>query len=186
MSNLNPESDYSNLSNSMDFVLWQFKKGLRTSLPANIVEYDAQTKRAVVRPSIKTLSTNGELMQKALIRDVPILQPSAGGFVLNFPINEGDPILLIISERGLTLFKKTFEESDPAPLVVMNPADAVGIVGFGSLEITPSTDKGVSLQKDDGSSYINIDNSGNVNVKCGTFTITADHYVVDAGRIDYL
>ena len=185
MSQLNPESDYSNFSTAFDFVINQFKKSLRTAIPANIVEYDETTKRATVLPAIKVMLTDGSTHSKAKIQNVPVLQPSAGGFCINFPVKEGDAVLLVFNDRGLNEFKKTFKESDPAPLVVQNPSDAIALLGFGALEITPSTNDGVSLQNESGENYLNIKNDGSVNVKCSSFNVTTGHYNVTAGRVDY-
>ena len=94
MSNLNPERHYSSLPEALAFVLEQFVKTLNICLPANIVTYDAATRRASVQPAIYTMLTDGALIEPPIIGNVPVVWPGGGGFVATCPLAGrrcGDP-----------------------------------------------------------------------------------------------
>jgi hypothetical protein len=172
VSNLNNEQYYEDFSESLDFILEQFKKGFNTSLPAIIQSYDSTTKRAQVLPAIKRLFTDGTSQSLPILIDVPIIFPSAGGFTITMPITKGDSVLLIFTQRGITNFKNQFTESMPTNSL-LSIQDAVAIVGFGALQITPSSSTGCTMQNNQGSNAVIIED-GKVEIKKGSNTVIVD------------
>ena len=56
MSNRNPDIEYDNAPQSLPFVIFEtFKEVLHTAMPGVVVSYDAETKRAVVQPGLRTV-----------------------------------------------------------------------------------------------------------------------------------
>lgn len=172
MSNLNKEILYDTFSDSVDFILEQFKKGMNTSLPAIVQSYDSSTKRTTVLPAIKRLFTDGTSQSLPILVDVPIIFPSAGGFTITMPISKGDTVLLMFTQRGITNFKQQFTESMPTNSL-MAIHDAVAIVGFGALSITPASSSGCTMQNNAGSNAIIVE-SGKVEIKKGSNTVVID------------
>jgi hypothetical protein len=172
MSNINNEQNYESFSESIEFILDQFKKTLNTSLPGVVQSYDHNTKRAVILPAIKRLFTDNTSQSLPLLVDVPVIFPSAGGYTVTMPITKGDGVVLLFSQRGLTNFKKQFDEAMPTDSLLAIH-DAVAIVGFGALSITPSSSSGCTMQNNDGTNAVIIESS-KVEVKKGNNTLVID------------
>lgn len=111
------------------------------SLPGVIHDFDPQTARVSVYPAIDYLiqqTPESEITSRArpVIHDVPVVYPSGAGFSMTFPLAEGDPVLLIFSQRGLEDFKerllrnKSVANSRPDEKVFFSVKDAMAIPGF--------------------------------------------------------
>ena len=178
MGNKDPEKNYSNLTDALQFVFEQMLKSLYVDIPGIIESYDNTTKRAIVRPAIKLKRTTGQLESQASIVDVPVIWPGGGGFILYSQLVVGNPVTIWFSQRGITQFKETFVESSPG-IGLFNKEDAYIVAGFGALNITPATDAGISMQSDNGQNYIVIEDDiikivthGTVSVECATLNAT--------------
>ena len=163
MSNINEDGAYSQLSTAIRFSQEQFLKEINTAIPANVIEYVPTKKRALVQPAINILLTDGSERRRPPIVDVPFLWPSTGGYVVHAPVAKGDPVMLIISQRGMTRFKENFQLSscadDPG---ILSMRDAVAIPGFGDIQISDPQPDALTCQSEDGRQYISINKNGNI------------------------
>ena len=184
MSNLDREIDYRSLTTALDFVFEQRFKDLYTSMPGIVEAYNPQTKRVRVRGAIRIAKTNGTFETRKPVVNVPVVFPSGGGYVLHFPIRPGDAVLLLFSMRGLAEFNRTHAEANPTMSSLLSEKDAVAIPGFGSLEVSPATTTGMSIQTEDGQQSIVIED-GSIHINTiGALTINADTITMTAKRID--
>ena len=177
MSNRNPDSNYDQLYQSIDFFLRQRFKDLHTAIPGTIVSYDSITKRAIVQPALDMLDTSGNRVTRAALADVPVLHPSGGGYVVHLPLVANDAVMILFSERGISHFKQTYQVEAPEFSVVMSETDGVAIPGFGALTITPAG-PGLVAQTEDGGTYIQIDGT-KIKIKCATFEVEAGTVTID-------
>jgi len=69
------------------------------SMPCKIVSYNRATHLATVKPLVNFKYANGPTVEWKTIPDVEIRRIMAGGFVIDFPINEGDTGWLIAVDR---------------------------------------------------------------------------------------
>ena len=156
MSNRDPDAHYESLNQWFDFAALEWAKTyLHTVMPGIVESYDAEKKRATVQPAINLL-LNDEArttMAKPAIQNVPVVQTSGGGFLIQVPLKKGDAVLLFFSERGMDKFKETFEVADPLPNAFFDIRDAIAMPGFGAMEVTPVTTTGLSIQTEDGETY---------------------------------
>jgi len=147
---------------------------VHTALPGIVDTYDATSRRARVTPAIRILLDDGSLLDRPPIPDVPVLFPAGGGLSLTFPLERGDPVLLVFSQRGMDGFKIAFTASAPSRGPIMDMSDAVALAGFGSAITTPASVTGASLQTDDGATSVVVEPNGEVNVvAAGPVTIRA-------------
>ena len=174
MGNKDPEKNYDNLTDALQFVFEQMLKSLYIDIPGIIESYNNATKRAIVRPAVKLKRTTGQFESQASIVDVPVIWPGGGGFILYSQLVVGNPVTIWFSQRGIEQFKETFAESSPG-IGLFNKEDAYVVPGFGALSITPATSTGISMQSDDGQNYIVIEDDvikivtpGAVTVECAT------------------
>ena len=179
MSNKDSDSDYSQLPTALRFALRQFSKGLRTAIPAHIVEYDAPSKRAVILPAIQFRMTDNSLLDRAPIGNVPVIHPAGGGYVLHFPLKAGDPVMLLFSERGIGEFKRAYGKSPPDLDSLLSEKDAVAIPAFGALTIAP-VGSGVALQTEQGDVSIEVNKAGFVEIiATGMVKVTAPSVIIE-------
>ena len=164
MSTQNPELDYSNLTDVLDFVVDEKLKQIHTAMPGRIVDYDPRTKRATVQPAIDWLMTDGSTRRRPVISNVPVMQPSAGGMTVLLPVRQGDPVMLLVSERGLTEFKRSLQESRPDVSRFFSLGDSVALLGFGAREIGPAYTDAVCIQAEDNSSHIALREDGRTEI----------------------
>lgn len=192
MSNFNEESRFENLTEALSFIFEQQMKGIYTCLPGVVVSYNAATKRAKITPAIKRLLTTGEALDLPDVVDVPICFPTGGGFSLLFPVKAGDACLLMFSQRGIENFKLTYAAEKPDEgLFALN--DAIAIMGFGPLSLTPASATGASLQSDDGANFVTVESgkvtietTGEVIVNCASAEINANTLINGNLQVDGL
>ena len=178
MSQRDPDVDYQRLDQALDFWLRQFLKQVHTSVPGIVRRYTDSSKRAEVQIALNLLigrysaAERPESHERPTILDVPVLQPSAGGYVVHFPLRAGDAVMLLFSERGLDAFKQRYAVSDPTPGAFFLERDAVAIPGFGARSISPAG-SGVTVQTEDGRQSVEVNASGNINITATT-AVTID------------
>lgn len=76
---------------------------VRTSMAGEVVSFDANTMTATVRPAVRVQAVDSdsrpEVDELPDLEDVPVLYPSAGGFLLYIPLSAGDPVRIEFSEE---------------------------------------------------------------------------------------
>jgi hypothetical protein len=106
---------------------------VHTAMPGKVESYDAATQTVSVKPQLKTAYPDGEgdYTHKDLpvIPNVPVAFPRAGGFFVSFPIQKGDFVLLVFSERSIQAWRDKGTAVEPGDLG-LHPLDgAVAIPG---------------------------------------------------------
>jgi len=160
LSNRDPEIRRNKVSSSVRFVLGQFQKSPNTAIPGIVHAYDPGTRRATVQPAIDLLMTDGTRMSQPLIPNVPVVWPATRQWTLVAPLAAGDAVMLVISQRGLTDFKRRFRQAAPDVDRIMSLSDAVAIPGFGPTQITPASAEGIALQSADGETSLTLEPDG--------------------------
>ena len=151
--------------------------GVRTLVPGMVEEYDADTKRAVVQLIIKQSFIDGSTAPRAPLVDVPIIQPSTGGFMVHLPVNEGDIVAVAFTQTGLSTFKRDWGNGE---LVEPVPASAfTDTIAFpwGMYNYSPIANEGIVLQNAEGTAYIQIkDDEIILKVGRGNARLREDHF----------
>lgn len=173
MSNKDDNTDYSQLTTALGFILDQRFKELHTAVPGLVINYTPSTRRATVQSAIQMRLTDGQLLSRPAIANVPVIHPSGGGYTMHVPLVKGDPVLLIFSERGISAFKaRAHTEAPPDQDALLSEKDAIAIPGFGPQSITPSGN-GLVAQTNNGDTWIEV-NQGVINIEAATINITGD------------
>lgn len=80
--------------------------GINTCIPGVIVSVDDLKSLMIsVQPTINMKFKDGQVQEFPSITSVPLLMPSSSTSAVTFPVNVGDPVLLIFSQRGTDTFK---------------------------------------------------------------------------------
>ena len=84
--------------------------------------------RIDVQPVVNKKYIDGEILEYPEILSVPIQFPSSSTSALTFPINQGDNVLLVFSQKGLDVFKSGATSAhDPIDMRGFDKRDAIAI-----------------------------------------------------------
>jgi len=99
-----------------EFIDYYFTQ-IHTSIPGVVTEYDAKKRRATVQPSLKRRAGNKEYIAFPLLIDVPVLFPGTKKWTIHFPLEKGDEVSVVFSERALEAWKDVGQDDieDPDP-----------------------------------------------------------------------
>lgn len=107
---------------------------VNTAIPARIISYNPETQEAEVEPVIKKRYKNGKVVRRAPITGVPVVFPAAGGGIISFPVQAGDTVLLIFSQRSIDRWVRSGGEPvDPGDNRKHDISDAIAIPGLFTL-----------------------------------------------------
>jgi hypothetical protein len=84
---------------------------VHVSLPGRVVSYDLTTQTAAVQPIVRARFRSEddtvETYQLPVLPAVPVAFPQGGGCSITWPLQQGDDVLLVVSERSLDEWKAT-------------------------------------------------------------------------------
>ena len=104
---------------------------LRVALPGIVLEYDAETQRAVIQPGLRVrLTAEGDPVPLPVLRDVPVFVPRFSDPSLTLEIRAGDLCLLVFGDINMDGFLKTGSAVVPASGRMHDLSDAFAFVGF--------------------------------------------------------
>lgn len=174
------EADFNNasLDDSIEMALFAAMIGKRHCLPGRVVSFDKDSQTIVAEPMISSEDNDGNRVPLPPVADVPLFQLGGGNFVITLNPKEGDPCLLLVSDRAIDSWFETGENRVPADFRQNDLSDCLAFVGFRPkpMAITKWM-TGLTIRMVDGSYYINMDDSGNVTVKSPKFTVDAPESV---------
>jgi Phage protein Gp138 N-terminal domain len=163
---------------------WQ--SGLWTAMPGIVQSVDFSAMTCTVQPSIKgSIQAFDGLVQSVnypLLLDVPIVFPQAGGFILTFPMAMGDEVLVVFASRCIDAWWQSGGTNNlPMEARMHDLSDGFCIPGPRS---QPNVISGISadsvqLRSNDGTSYVEIQASGNINIVAPTGLTITGNLVVD-------
>lgn len=141
-------------------------KRLRVALPGVIVSFDKDAQTATVQPLIDQVMADGTTRPLPVLQDVPVSFPRGGGFVLTFPVSEGDECQLVFNDRCIDGWWASGNPSPPLDYRIHDLSDATAHVGISSQpNVVPEFDAGaVALRKLDGSAFVKVDAAGVVRI----------------------
>ncbi|WP_414675081.1 Gp138 family membrane-puncturing spike protein [Luteibacter sp.] len=158
-------------------------KRLRVALPGVIVSFNPEAQTATVQPLIRQVMIDGTTQNLPVLQDVPVAFPRGGGFVLTFPVSEGDECQLVFNDRCIDGWWFSGNPSEPLDYRIHDLSDATAQVGISSQpKVIPGFEMGaVALRKLDGSAYLKIDAAGVVRI--GGTKLVVDCPIEYAGGI---
>ena len=101
---------------------------IHTSIPGIIQRYDPGNKKADIRPAIKRKFIDDSSLQELnVITDVPVAFPQTNTFLFSYPLQKGDEVLLIFSERSLDKWLKDGKIVNPEDPRKFDLSDAIAV-----------------------------------------------------------
>ena len=179
MENANPSLDPANtdtLVGAFREILNKMLQNTDGMLPAQVIAYEAPTAnspaRVSVQPLIQMITTAGDIVSRAQIAKLPVLQIGGGGFILNFPIQTGDFGWIMANDRDISIFLQTYAQAAPNTNRKKNFADAIFI---------PCTVRGYTIASGDAANatFQSLDGTVRVSLGSTTITLTAPNVIIN-------
>lgn len=129
-SNNNPSidpADNGSLAGSIRFAFNKLLQQVNGMLPAKVIRYDRTANRVQIELLIAILTTDGSQIPRPQIASLPVLLLGGGGYMLNFPLNEGDLGWVLANDRDISLFLQTYTQSPPNTSRIKNFSDGLFI-----------------------------------------------------------
>ncbi|MEM8449379.1 Gp138 family membrane-puncturing spike protein, partial [Morganella morganii] len=83
-------------------------------LPATVVSYDDATNRAVIKPLVMMVTTEGKRIGRGALPNIPVFRFGGGGFFIRMPVKPGDFGWLKANDRDISLiFQRGGLEDEP-------------------------------------------------------------------------
>lgn len=130
-------------------------------LPAIVESHDRAKNRVKVRPVITMIDTNGQIVRRDTVEEVPVINLGGGGFFINFNLPPGSLGWIKANDRDISLFLQSYRESKPNTKRMHSFSDALFIPDVMSgYQIDDEDSEAMVIQNLDGSVKIAMDDSG--------------------------
>lgn len=132
------------------------QSNMQTALPARVISFNGHTVTCEIM--LKTILADGQEIEFPPLVDVIVQFPRAGGFCFTVPINVGDEGLVIFASRCIDGWYESGKKSKPLDNRMHDLSDGIFIPGINSQpnRIPNFYHDGVSMQTDDGSTFIRL------------------------------
>jgi len=163
-------------------------KNVHTALPGIIESFDAVKQSARVRPAIKRIFTQQGPLDLPLCVDCPVAFPQGGGFCFTFPLQEGDEVVLGFFERAIDRWYVEGGTQPPAVFRLHDLSDGFCIPGVSNLTRSIPNFKAdaVQMRNREGTAYVQINSSGEVEIDGSKLTIKCPVIAEDTSRFEGL
>ena len=91
----------------------KFSADFDDCLPAQVVSYDRDKNTATVQPLIQRLKTDGSVLSRPIIEDIPCVSMGSGRAVLTFTLAAGDLGWIKATDRDISLYLESLTERPP-------------------------------------------------------------------------
>jgi hypothetical protein len=155
-------------------VLRKHTQGLDDMLPAIVEAHDRSTNRVKVRPLVSLVTTGQAVISRASIPSIPVLRLGGGGFFISFPLVAGDFGWVKASDRDISLFLQSLEESKPNTKRMHSFEDAVFIPDvIRAYDIATADANSLVIQSTDGNTKFAV-KDGEITLKAATLKYEGD------------
>lgn len=150
-------ADTGTLPGTLDFVIKKKLMKVDGQLPCVVLNYNRSSNRATVRPLISMLTTQGQPVARAQIASVPVLALGGGGFTMTFPLKSGDLGWIEASDRDISLFMQSMQQTNPNSFRIHQFDDGRFIPdSFAQYTFDDSLADSFVIQSWDGTQYIAV------------------------------
>lgn len=195
------------MHNTLEYAMKTFHEyqmlGVWTSMPCKIVsDFVVEEMRVDVQPVLNLLYKDGTVEERPPILSVPVIMPATKSSLIYLPVQKGDIVLCLFSQRALDNFKAgegDFQE--PSDFRIFDKRDAIALPGLFpfsqaitakrtipddplslSLSNNVGTDAEVTIQLKPSGDVV-IKSPGKVGVECVDAEVTATNVIVDANSV---
>lgn len=117
---------------------------VNVAIPAIVVKYNHTKQLANVKPLVRTKYKDDKIIQPPVITDVPVIWPRAGGAYLVLPMDVGDTVLLIFTDKNISTWLNSGGTVDAPDDRKHSLSDCVAIPGlcsFNQVKVSTAKDE---------------------------------------------
>lgn len=106
---------------------------IHTCLPGRVESYEYTSQKANIKPLISKKLLNNDVEELPVLTNIPIIFPRTKSHGITFPINKGDGVLIVFSERSLDRwYSSSGDVSEPGDPRKFDLSDSIAIPGLFS------------------------------------------------------
>lgn len=167
-------------------------RDVHTAMPGIVVSFESSTQLARVQPAIRRLMKTDDGENEILVPtnlpqllNVPVIFPRGGDFMMTMPVQSGDEVLIIFSERPIDNWYTSGGVQTPSVRRFHSLSDAVAIPGLNSKPRTiPSYNNSeAEFRNEAGDVVVNISNN-KMTLTAETVEINSDQFTVNSTLSD--
>lgn len=161
------EEEIQSMTDLLDLFERAVKGDIDTAFVGQVQTYDASNQTCSVKPVIQARFLNGDSLNLPVVPRVPVCFPRGGGFMMTWPLEAGDTVLVVCADRSIDEWKATNNSSIlPVDLRRFDLSDAVAYAGVSSPAdpLQSATDDSMVIGEDTFSGM-------KITIKDGTVTI---------------
>lgn len=151
------------LIGSITFAFNKLLQNVQNMLPAQIMAYDRTTNRAQVQILINILTADGKQLPRPQVASIPVLVLGGGGFMLSFPLIEGDLGWICANDRDISLFLQSYQQAAPNTTRMHSFSDGIFI---------PDVMRGYTIAPGDGDNAVLQSTDGTIKISLSTARVT--------------
>jgi len=154
---------------------------LHVCLPGQIVSFDSSTQLADIQLTIKA-KHNGKVINRALLKEVPVRFLKNKNYVITLPIEVGDEVSVFCAERSIDTWLLNGGIQDPADNRKHSFSDAFAVpVLYSQKSVIPDFDaSNLQIKAINGNSKITVKSSGEIDFETtGQTNITSSKTVIN-------
>jgi hypothetical protein len=153
-------------------------------LPGRVESYVYNEQRATVKPLIKKMYINGDIVELPILVNVPIIFPRTMTSGVVFPIIRGDGVLLLFADRSLERWYSSGDDVEPGDSRKFDLSDAVAIPGLYSFKQENIAENNDDLLIRHKGSKIRIKSSGVVEIQSGVTPLLSKDGVLTGNTLN--
>lgn len=146
----------------INFAFQKMLQNVQNMLPALVMAYDRTTNRAQVQILINMLTADGEQLPRPQIASIPVLVLGGGGYMLSFPLVEGDLGWICANDRDISLFLQSYQQAAPNSTRLHSFSDGLFI---------PDVMRGYTIDPEDGENAVLQSTDGTIKISLSTLKI---------------
>ncbi len=174
----------------IDDRLRDYQLDIHTSIPGYVKSYDPETKTAEIVVAYSDFFASDAEQPTNLdwvpIPDVPVIFPRGGGWAITWPLTEGDPVLLVFSERSIDEWFASDGKSEVAPQYqgTHDEADCFCLPGLWPSKNKEGKADSENMHIGKEETRVSINKDATVDIVCSRLNIGAEGASVPVARGD--
>ncbi len=148
------------LTGAFNVMFNHINKKMQNSLPVKVTKVSTDRKLVDVQPQILVVDSEGGTIIRGEIKGIPVVISGAGNFLISFNISVGDLGWIEASDRDISLFKQSYEQSKPNTRRMHDFSDARFVPDImTNFTIAAEDASSMVIQNRDGSVKISLNSS---------------------------
>lgn len=152
---------------AIENIFFSLTEDFHTCLPGRVEKYDFKTQKATVKPLLKKVYNDKSVLEMPVLPNVPVIFPRTKRSGVTFPLERGDGVLLLFTERALERWKLSGDVSEPGDSRRFDLTDSVCIPGLFSFNQTNIASNNDDLEIQHEGQKVTIKKNGDIELGAG-------------------